>query len=226
MGGVRLARGADALADKAGFGHAYIGILLLGLMVSLPEMTFSSVAAARGNAELAVNGLLGGIGMTMIVIAVTDYLVNDEPLSVDIQRPVVLFEGAMVILMLTVAAAGIVAGDVLLPAIGLTGLWSLALVGLYVITIIAVKRIEPRFPWRAEPVPVGQSSRAASTSSPGRPPIAWAAVSCNGLNANHLTGPPRILADLVLDVGGAYLKAPTRRRKEAGRLYPRIMAGG
>ena len=25
IGGVRLARGADALADKAGFGHAYIG---------------------------------------------------------------------------------------------------------------------------------------------------------------------------------------------------------
>jgi hypothetical protein len=36
--------------------------------------------------------------------------------------------------------------------------------------------------------------------------------------------PPRILADLVLDVGGAYLKAPTRRRNEVGRLYPRIMA--
>lgn len=67
IGGVRLARGADALADKAGFGHAYIGIFLLGMMVSLPELAFSSVAAARGNAELAINGLLGGIGMTMVV---------------------------------------------------------------------------------------------------------------------------------------------------------------
>jgi hypothetical protein len=79
-----LAGGADALADKAAIGHAFIGIFLLGAMVSLPEMTFSAVAAARGNAELAVNGLLGGIGITMVV---ADFVVGREPLSLDVRRP-------------------------------------------------------------------------------------------------------------------------------------------
>jgi cation:H+ antiporter len=157
IGGVRLARGADALADQAGCGHAYLGVFLLGAMVSLPEMTFASVAAVRGHAALAVNGLLGGIGITMVVIAIVDYVVGQEPLSADIQRPVVMFQGAMVALMLTVAAAGIVAGDRLVPAIGVAGLWTLALVVLYVMTIIAVKRLEPRVPWKAEPIPVRES---------------------------------------------------------------------
>lgn len=75
-------------------------------MVSLPEMTFSSVAAARGNAEMAVNGLLGGIGITMVVLAVTDFVVGKEPLSADIQRPVIMFQGVIMVIMLTVAAAG------------------------------------------------------------------------------------------------------------------------
>jgi Ca2+/Na+ antiporter len=48
IGGVRLARGADALADKAGFGHAYIGIFLLGVMVSLPELTFRGQLPGSG----------------------------------------------------------------------------------------------------------------------------------------------------------------------------------
>ncbi|MGD9890829.1 MAG: sodium:calcium antiporter [Geminicoccaceae bacterium] len=158
-GGVRLARGADALADKARLGHAYVGIFLLGAMVSLPEMTFSSVAAARGNADIAVNGLLGGIGMAMVVIAITDCVVGKEALSADIQRPVVMFQGAMVILMLTFAAAGIVVGDMLLPVVGLAGLWTVALAALYVITMLAVKRIEPRSPWKADRVQIRESRR-------------------------------------------------------------------
>lgn len=171
IGGVRLARGADALADRAGLGHAYIGIFLLGVMVSLPEMTFAAVAAARGNADLAVNGLLGGIGITMVVVAVTDYVVGEEALTADVRRPVVMFQGAMVILMLTVAAGGIVAGDRLVPGTGLAGLWSLALVALYVLTIAAVKHIEPRSPWKPDPVSIketrsekakAQDARAAS----------------------------------------------------------------
>lgn len=151
VGGVRLARGADALADKIGIGHAFIGIFLLGAMVSLPEMTFSAVAAARGNAELAVNGLLGGIGITMVVVAITDFVVGREPLSLDVKRPVVMFQGAMVVLILCVAASGITTSDVLLPGLGTAGAWTLTLVAIYVFTILAVKRIEPRRPWKPDP---------------------------------------------------------------------------
>ena len=159
FGGVRLAYGADALADKAGLGHAFTGILLLGAMVSLPEMTFSTVAAARGNAGLAVNGLLGGIGMTMVVVAITDFVVGREPLSLDIQRPVVMFQGVMVVLVLCIAAAGITTGDMPLPGVGTAGVWALALLGIHVFTIMVVRRIEPRLTWRPEPAAVEQDEK-------------------------------------------------------------------
>ena len=168
MAGVRLARGADALADKAGLGHAYVGVFLLGAMVSLPEMTFSAVAALCGNAALAVNGLLGGIGMTMVVLAITDAVVGREPLSTDIQRPVVIFQGAMVILMLAVAAGGIVAGDRLLPAVGGAGYWTLGLVALYGFTIVVAKRIEPHPPWKAKALPVQASDREKAKGEKAR----------------------------------------------------------
>jgi hypothetical protein len=53
-------------------------------------MSLASVAAALGNVELAVNSLLGGIAITMIVVAITDLAVGEEPLSIDVQHPVVL----------------------------------------------------------------------------------------------------------------------------------------
>ena len=52
----------------------------------------------------------------------------------------------MVVIMLTVAAAGMVTRDTLLPGIGLAGVWTLALVALYIATMVAVKHIEPRLP--------------------------------------------------------------------------------
>lgn len=48
--------------------------------------------------------------------------------------------------------------DTLLPGIGLAGLWTLALVVLYIATMVAVKHIEPRLPWKAEPVPIREST--------------------------------------------------------------------
>jgi cation:H+ antiporter len=94
----------------------------------------------------------------MVVIAITDGVAGREALSADIRRPVVLFQGAMVILMLAFAAAGIAVGDVPLPAIEGAGVWALALIGLYSITVFVVKQAEPRSPWKAESVPVSESS--------------------------------------------------------------------
>ncbi|MGE3497107.1 MAG: sodium:calcium antiporter [Candidatus Binatia bacterium] len=144
--GDRLARAADAIAKHTSIGHAFIGVVLLGVVVSLPEMTFAAVAAARGSAELAVNGLLGGIGMSMVVVAITDFVTVREPLSSDVERPVVMLQGAMVALMLTLAAAGITAGDIPVPGTGV-GVWTSLLIALYVISVYLVRHLEPYRPW-------------------------------------------------------------------------------
>lgn len=151
--GARLARYGDLIAGRTKAGQAFIGIVLLGFLVSLPEATLSAVAALLGNAELAVNALVGGVSMTMLMLALTDLIVGREPLSRDVQHPVVLLQGALTVLMLTVAAAGIVVGDRLLPGAGLVGWWTTALFVLYVASIGLVRHVQRLHPWTPDSSP-------------------------------------------------------------------------
>jgi cation:H+ antiporter len=100
------------------------GILLLGAVVSLPETATTVTAAANGQARLAVSTLLGGIAATIAILAVTDALTGSEPLSTDISHPIVLLQGILVVLFLTIASAGIVVGDTAMLGVGL---WTTAL---------------------------------------------------------------------------------------------------
>lgn len=62
--GSRLAGYPKVLSER-GVGQALIGSVLLGGVASLPEFATAVSAAATGNAKLAVNTLLGGIGISV-----------------------------------------------------------------------------------------------------------------------------------------------------------------
>jgi cation:H+ antiporter len=144
--GTRLTRYATAISDRLGGHQALIGTLLLGGMVSLPEMATSVSAAALGNAPLALHTLLGGIAITMAILAIVDLLVGWEPLSIDIAHPIVLVQGALVVVFLTVAAAGILLGDIPIPGTGI-GVWTSALLLLYLVFVQLIRRYERSEPW-------------------------------------------------------------------------------
>jgi cation:H+ antiporter len=57
--GARLSIYADTIADRTGWGRAFIGALLLGRAASLPEIATTTTASAISNAPLAANNLLG-----------------------------------------------------------------------------------------------------------------------------------------------------------------------
>jgi cation:H+ antiporter len=141
---VRMTRFAEIIADRSKAGKAFIGTLLLGLAVSLPELAVSASAALRGHADLAINTLLGGIALTMAALAITDAIVGSEPLSSDLRRPVVLVEGLLAIVMLMTAATGMVVRDrPLLRA----GVWTYTLFGLFLLILWLVKRGQWRAKW-------------------------------------------------------------------------------
>ena len=173
IAGDRLARYSEIIADRTGLGEAFIGTSLLGIAGSLPEMSLAAVAAALGDVDLAVNSLLGGIAVTMIVLAITDLVVGEEPLSTDVRHPVVLLQGALVVVMLTVAAAGITAGDRLLPVVGVAGAWTTALLILYVLCLVLVKRLQRHHPWTpdAAPEPTGEPGPEAQAMDGDGPPL-------------------------------------------------------
>jgi cation:H+ antiporter len=150
MAGHHLANYADLIAKRTRVGQAFIGVLLLGVVMSLPEMVFSSVTAALGNAEMAVNSLLGGVAMVMVVVAITDAWAGKEPLSSDVDHPVVLLQAGLTILILTLAAAAIATGDRLLPGIGLVGTWTTVIAAVYVLSLLLARYLQRRHPWTSE----------------------------------------------------------------------------
>ncbi len=151
--GYKMAFYGEAMAEATGLGRALLGAVLLGVIVSLPELTFSSITAFFGQAELAINSLLGGIAMSIIMLAIADAVVGPEPLSSDIDHPAVIMQASMTVLMLVLVAAAILTGDRPLPLIGLAGCWTAALLALYVVSSLLVRHIEHHHPWKTDEVP-------------------------------------------------------------------------
>jgi cation:H+ antiporter len=181
LAGVKLTAYAKVIADRSHGGQALVGILLLGTIVSLPEFATTIAAARLGDARLAVNTLFGGIAATMAILAVTDALTGPDALSTDISHPNVLLQGVFVILFLTITATGIVVGDI---AVGGVGLWTLTLLGLYVLLVLLVKRYGVSEPWIArDGGSAAATERDASTKSPDRGSLASISIRTAGAAA-------------------------------------------
>ncbi len=74
VGGSILARTGDAIAEETGLGGLTVGLLLLSLATSLPEVATSTSAAATGAPDLAVSNYLGSNMANMAVLAIVDLL--------------------------------------------------------------------------------------------------------------------------------------------------------
>lgn len=159
VAGTRLAREADAISKRTGAGEAFVGLILLGAIVSLPELSTSITASWMGNPNFAVSTLVGGISAVMVALAIVDVIVRGEPVSSDVRHPIVLFQGVLTVIFLVVAAAGMVVGDV--AVVFGVGAWSTALLVLYLLFVLLVKRYQRREPWVA-----GEELRASMRRPP------------------------------------------------------------
>jgi cation:H+ antiporter len=146
-----LAKWAKVIADGSKLGDVVIGNVLLGAVASLPETAMAIGAALLGNAELAVNTLLGGILFATLVLAFADRVDAERPLSSAPRHGVIVLEGVLSIIMLLTVACGISAGDV---AVAGVGVWTTAIVVVYVASILLIKRTQAAGEW------VLRSSRA------------------------------------------------------------------
>jgi cation:H+ antiporter len=70
--GTRFTYLVDRLADRLGIGEAIAGAVLLGATTSLPGLIVTTLAAARGEADLAVSNALGGIAAQTMFLALAD----------------------------------------------------------------------------------------------------------------------------------------------------------
>ncbi|MDZ5699061.1 sodium:calcium antiporter [Chelativorans sp. M5D2P16] len=146
IAGARLSRYADAISSMTGFGHAAIGMLLLAGVTSLPEIGVTATASLAGNAPLAINNLFGSIAMQVALLAGVDFIIGRRALTAVVPEPTVMLQGIMCVLLLAIAASGMVVGDVAVLGVGL---WSWGCLFSYVGCVWILSREEGRKPWLA-----------------------------------------------------------------------------
>lgn len=175
--GARIARYADALATETGLGHAVMGLLLLAGVTSLPEVAVTLTASATGNAELAVNNLLGSIALQVAILGIADAAIGDDALTSVIPDPVVLLELGLNVLLLSLFAAAVMLGDV---GVWGVGAWSIALFAGYVGALWIISKSQGRKPrWVAaddgkhQKRPAGDEAGAHAIST-----LVWKTAGC------------------------------------------------
>ena len=135
--GTKLARYADAISERTGLGQAVIGVLLLGAVTSLPEISTTTVATLSGNPAMAVNNMLGGIAFQVLVIALADPFIR-RPLTSLVPGPRVILNALVSIVLLILAAIGVMIGDWSLP--GGIGFFPVLITVTYVICVRQLSR--------------------------------------------------------------------------------------
>ncbi|MDA8100893.1 MAG: hypothetical protein M0042_14850 [Nitrospiraceae bacterium] len=129
-GGMNLARYGDVIAEKSGLGRAWIGLILMASVTSLPELItgLSSVTIADAP-DIALGDIMGSCVFNLAIISLMDIMHGPAPIFSKAEHGHVLSAGFGVVLI-GVAAVSILAHDQL-PPIGWIGMYTPAIIVIY-----------------------------------------------------------------------------------------------
>lgn len=130
--GTNLSRYGDVIAEKTGMGRAWIGLILMAGVTSLPELItgISSVTLAN-TPDIALGDVMGSCVFNLAIIALMDLLHGPGPIFRKAEHGHTLSAGFGLILI-GIASLSILAGQSL-PAIGHIGLSTPAIIVVYFI---------------------------------------------------------------------------------------------
>lgn len=136
--GKRLSYYGDALAELTGLGKAWIGLILMAAVTSLPELVvgISSTVLVQ-SADLAVGDILGSCAFNLGILSMMDFFMpKDRPLFSHVSRSHILAASFGILLIALVGLGLFLEQDIVIsPFVGLTSFT------LLVVYIIAVKSI-------------------------------------------------------------------------------------
>lgn len=100
--GTRLTMIADQLADRAGFGEAVVGGVLLGAVTSLSGIVLSVSAAFNDMPTLALSNALGGMAAQMVFLAVADICYRKSNLEHAAASAENMMQGAILVCVMSI----------------------------------------------------------------------------------------------------------------------------
>ena len=110
--GTKLARYGDAIAEKTGLGRIWIGLVLIAVITTMPELvtSMSSVALiSPPSPDLALGTLFGSCLFNLSILALLDILHRSTPVLTE-ASPRHTASASWGILLIAIAAGGILAG--------------------------------------------------------------------------------------------------------------------
>jgi len=141
--GTRLSLYGDVIAEKTGLGRAWIGLILMAGVTSLPELIngISSVTVADVP-DIALGDIMGSCIFNLSIIALMDILHGPRPIFSTAEHGHVISAGFAVMLM-GIAVVSILAGPHV-PALWGIGLYTPLIIIIYMIGIRSVFLFEKR----------------------------------------------------------------------------------
>lgn len=118
--GKKLSLYGDIIAEKTGLGKAWIGLILMSIITSLPELMVGvSSSYVVGSADLAVGGILGSCALNLGILSVMDvFTPKNKPLFSKISQSHVL-AAALSIILVALVGIGLNFNLEIVPSIGI-----------------------------------------------------------------------------------------------------------
>ncbi|HEX2666912.1 MAG TPA: sodium:calcium antiporter [Gammaproteobacteria bacterium] len=106
--GIRLSLSTDVISERLGWGEALGGLVLLGIVTTLPEIAITASAALHHDLGLAIGNILGGISIQTVVLVILDVfgLGSLAALSYRAASLTLVVEGLLVVAVLVVTLIG------------------------------------------------------------------------------------------------------------------------
>lgn len=144
VSGARLAYLADTLADRYKLAKSLVGLVLLSLATSLPEVATTLSAAANQARDLVLNNLFGGIALQTAILAMSDFWARRSITSYPRKANHAL-EATLLVLLLSVAMIIVGLGETLV--VFQVGLGSVLIALIYAGAIWLLRRYDSSSDW-------------------------------------------------------------------------------
>lgn len=175
--GFRLTKLLDAVAVKHRLDHAFVGMLLLGGITSLPEVANTLTASSIGEPALAMNNLLGSAAINVLLLAVADAFVGRHAVTAITAKPSTMMMASLCMIVLVAIAFAITIGDV---ALGPVGIGAIAIGALSIFSFWLAAGHDERSQWFVEDEDE-ISSKAGHDDPPDKSSAAlWTGVAIHG----------------------------------------------
>ncbi len=133
----------DIIAEKSGLGRAWVGLILMAGVTSLPELISGISAVTIASVpDIAVGGIIGSCIFNISIIALMDFFHGKDPIFSRAATGHMLSAG-FGILLIGIASMAIIAGPAI-PSIYHIGLYSPVILFIYIMAIRSVYYYEKR----------------------------------------------------------------------------------